>query len=255
MIPKALKHYHDKVYVVTYPSAAERHQNAIQQLGEGNFEFVFGLNKNDTSIEELTAQGIYDGSLAKKADPKDRAMTLGHICCSIGHRLAYQRMLADGCERALIFEDDVLVLPMDEEYIEAAITNIPGDAEVIQWGWSGGRFRPAFGQLQQAVFHIKHMLGLYKFDHTMIRNTYMRPFNEYFHVASVNFLTHAYTVTSSAAEKLIELNTPIHLNSDHALIHAALSELTKSYVSAMQFFGQRSLDPSDPLESQTQKYY
>lgn len=255
MIPAALKNHHDKVYVVTYPSADERHRNAVTQLGEGNFEFIFGLNKDDTSIEELTRQGIYDEDRARNADPKDRAMTLGHICCSIGHRLAYQRMISDGCERALIFEDDVLVLPVDEGYIETALLNIPHDAEVIQWGWSGGRFRPPFGQLQQAIFHVKHVLGLYKFNHTMIRNTYMRPYNEYFHVASVNFLTHAYTVTRSAAEKLIELNTPIHLNSDHALIHAALSGITKSYVSATRLFEQRSIDPADPLESKTQKYY
>ena len=89
----------------------------------------------------------------------------------------------------------------------------------------------------------------------MIRNLYMKPYNEHFHISSVNFLLHSYTITRPAAEKLIELNTPINLNSDHAAVYAILNGDIRGYVSRKQFFGQRSIDPSDPVESQTQKYY
>lgn len=255
MIPAPLRNFHDKAYVVTYAAAEERQRSVAEQLGEGNFEFVYGVDKRDVTKERLITDGTYDEEMAIRVDPKGRSMTLGHICCSIGHRLAYEKMLADGCERALIFEDDVTTMPVDDNTVEAMLANIPADAECIQWGWNGGRFKPALGGVQQAIFHAKYALGQYKLNHRMIRNLYMRPYNDYFHVASVNFLAHAYTVTRTAAEKLIRWNTPINLNADHVLIHAILDGDISGYVPVTQLFGQRSIDPQDPVESLTQKYY
>ncbi len=255
MLAESLRKIHDKAYVITYPAAKERQLSVTEQLGNGAFEFVYGVDKRDFTIEGLIADGTYDEGLAMLTDPKGRKLTLGHICCSIGHRRAYRKMLDDGCERALIFEDDVVTLPVDEAEIETILANLPPDADLIQWGWMGGRFRPPLGALQQAIFHIKYAFGRYKLDHRMIRNLYMRPYNDHFHIASVNFLTHAYTVTRRAAEEFIRWNTPINLNADHVLILATLAGDVRGYVPKVQLFGQRSIDPNDPLESLTQKYY
>jgi len=255
MISESLQNFHDKAYVVTHTGAEARQRSVIDQLGEGTFEFVFSINKNDVTIEELIADGTYDEALAMRVDPKGRRMTLGHICCSIGHRRAYRKMIEDGCERALIFEDDVVTIPVDEKTVETMLANVPPDADVIQWGWNGGRFKPALGTVQQAIFHAKYALGMYKLNHRMIRNLYMRQYNDYFHVASVNFLAHAYTLTRVAAEHFIRWNTPINLNADHVLLHAILDEDVRGYVPVTQLFDQRSIDPSDPLDSLTQKYY
>ncbi len=255
MLSPSLKSAHDRIYVLTIPAAEERRTNVIEQLGGGNFEFVCGIDKTTVTISDLIRSGTYNKELAVETDPKGREMTVGHICCAIGHRLIYQRMLDDGCERALIFEDDAVTLPVDDAEIETILANVPPDAELIQWGWTGGRFRPPFGAVQQAIFHIKYALGRYKLDHRMIRNLYMRPYNDHFHVGSVNFLAHAYSITRSAAETFIRWNTPIILNADHVLIHAALAGDVRAYVPRVQLFGQRSIDPDDPLESLTQKYY
>lgn len=255
MLSSALRKFHDRIYVVTTENGRERHANIREQLGSDGIEFVYSVDKTTTSKEQLIAEGVYDEKLAISVDPKDRAMTLGHICCSIGHRRAYQRFLETDAERVLIFEDDVTVLPVSEEQIEKMLAAVPADAECIQWGWNGGRFKPALGSVQQAIFHVKRALGAYKLDHRMIRNLYMRPHNEHFHIASVNFLAHAYTINRKAAKKFIEWNTPINLNADHVLIHAILAGDVRGYVPLTQLFGQRSIDENDPMESLTQKYY
>jgi glycosyl transferase family 25 len=255
MLSDTLKSFHDAVYVLTIESARERHENVVQQLGEGNFEFVYGIDKNTVTKTGLIEDGVYDEEMAQRVDPKDRVMTLGHVCCAFGHRSVYQKMLESDCQRALVFEDDVVDLGISDNIIESALSNLPNDWELIYWGWSGGRFKPMLGSLQQLVFHIRYKLGMYKLNHRMISNLYMRPFNDYFDVSSVNFLLHSYSITRSAAEKLIRWNTPIHYNSDHAAIHAVLDGDIRAYVSKKQFFGQRSFDPADPLESMTQKYY
>ena len=255
MLSSALRSIHDTAYVLTIASNKERQDGVTEHLGDGNFEFVLGLDKQTVTKEELIRDGVYDEEMARNADPKDRVMTLGHTCCAFGHRAVYQKMLDAGCERALIFEDDVVDLGVPEEYIESAINNLPDDWEIVYWGWTGGRFKPLLGSLQQLIFHIRHSLGMYKFNHRMIRNSYMRHYNDYFDVSSANFLLHAYSLTRAGARKLIRWNTPIHLNSDHAPIHAILDGDVRGYVSRRQLFGQRSFDPADPLESLTQKYY
>lgn len=255
MLSPALRSFHDRVYVVTHPGAIERQEAVSVELGRGNFEFVFGIDKATVTKEELIDSRIYDEELAIRTDRHGRAMTLGHVCCALGHRRAYERMIEEGCERVLIFEDDVFGMQFGEDEIEIALGNIPADAELIYWGWRGGRFRPPLGLVQQAIFHARRAVGLERFNHRMISNFYMRRYNEHFHVSSANFLLHAYTITRNAAVRLIEMNTPICLNADHAPIHAILNGDIRGYVSARQFFGQRSIDPADPVESMTQKYY
>jgi GR25 family glycosyltransferase involved in LPS biosynthesis len=251
MLFESLKNFHDLVYVLTIPSATDRHENAVQQLGEGNFEFVYGVDKNDVSKEEFAAKGIYDESVARQTDRRNKPMTLGHICCSLGHRMIYERFLATDAVRALIFEDDVVVNEIAEDEVEAAVSSVPPDAELIYWGWAGGSYRPWFGAVKQALYHSQHGLGLERYNHTMIGNLYSRPFNDHFDIAGKHFLTHAYSITRSAAEALIKWNTPIKLNSDNALMYAVLNGDVRGYVSRRQLFNQRSFDKSDPLLSLT----
>ena len=184
----------------------------------------------------------------------ERSDTQRHIAFRTNNPF-HERIVEKGCGRALVFEDDVVDLHVPDEMVREILAAVPADAEVIQWGWNGGRFRPSLGVLQQALSHVKYAFGRMKFNHTRIRNSYMRRYNDHFHVASTNFLAHAYTITGDAARKFIAYNTPIRMNADHVLLHAILDELVRGYVPITQLFGQRSIDPGDEMESMTQKYY
>jgi glycosyl transferase family 25 len=252
MLSASLRAFHDKVFVLTLDGDAERQENVRQQLGTEGIEFVYGLDKRGVTKQQLIDEGIYDEELARRTDPHDRVMTLGQICCTLGHRWIYEKILDSDCERALIFEDDVVAFPVSEERIDEAVSSIPPDAELIYWGYCGGRFSPPLGQVQQAILHMKHAFGHYKHNHRMIRNVYMRRYNDFFDVAAVNFLAHAYTVTRSAAEVLRRRNDPIVLNADHVLVHAVLNEEIRAYVAREKLFWQRSNDPHDPTASLTE---
>ena len=251
MLSPALKNFHDGVFVITAPGFEERQESARRELGEGNFEFIVGINRDSTSKEELTAQGLYDEARAIKLDRSSKPMSLGHVCCSIGHRNVYQHVVDNKIERALIFEDDVVLNPIEENEIEPIVSDIPGDAELIYWGWSGGGYRPAHATLKQALYHVQHAIGVLKYDHTMIKNLYAEPYNDHFDVAGKRLLGHSYTVTLSAAEKLLKLNTPIALNADNALLYAVLRGEVRAYNSKVKLFGQRTMDRSDPLLTAT----
>jgi hypothetical protein len=251
MLFDALKEFHDSVYVLTIPSAIERQESVRQQLGDGNFEFVYGVDKNDVSKQELEEKGIYKEAVARKTDRRNKAMTLGHICCSLGHRMIYERFLASSGKRCLIFEDDVVAYDVDDDKVRSSVAAIPPDAELVYWGWEGGGYRPWYGGAKQMLYHSQYALGLLRYDHTMIRNLYSRPYNEHFDRAGKHFLAHSYTVTRRAAEVLIEWNTPIRLNGDNALLYAVLNGDVTAYVARNRLFGQRSGDETDPVQSLT----
>ena len=131
MLSPALRNYHDLVLVVTHAGAVDRQKNVMEQLGAENFEFVQSIDKNSVTKPQLIDEGVYDEGLAQHRDRRHRKMTLGHVCCAYGHRLAYERMIEYRSERGLIFEDDALTLPVSDAEIRSAVNNIPSDAELI----------------------------------------------------------------------------------------------------------------------------
>ena len=251
MLSESLRKYHDAVFVVTAPGFDERQQSATKELGNGNFEFIYGLNKSETTKEELIAGGVYDEQRAIELDRSSKPMTVGHICCSLAHTNAYERMVDDNVERALIFEDDVTVSPIDEEDVLQILANAPDDAELIYWGWAA-TMEPKHAPLKKWLYKRQHDLGLLTYTHTMIDNLYPREFNEYFLAAGKTFYTHAYSLTRSAAEKLLAINSPVVLNADNAIMHGVLSGEIKAYLSIRQLFGQRSHLDSAAMPSLTQ---
>ena len=252
MLSKSFRDFHDGAFVVTVKSFTDRQESTRRELGDGNFEFMYGVDKTTVTKEQMLADGIYDEARAIEIDRSSKPMTLGHICCSIGHANVYRHMVENGIERAMIFEDDVVVIPSNEADIQAAVDHAPDDAELIYWGWTGVEKRPTFAVAKQQLYKVQHSLGLLKYNHRMIDNLYPREHNKYFKVAGKHFCAHAYTLTLSGAETLLRWNTPVILNADNALMYAVMNGDLRAYVSTRQFFGQRSLDDNDPIQSLTQ---
>ena len=252
MLSESLRKYHDAVFVVTAPGFDERQESATKELGAGNFEFVFGVNKSQTSKEELMEDGIYDERRAMELDRSGKPMTLGAVCCSIGHANAYRQMIERGIKRALIFEDDLSVNPIAEEQIAAILNSLPEDHQLVYWGWSGVERKPRFGTLKQQIYKLQHSIGVLKYNPTMIDNLYPAEFNDHFDIAGKHFGAYAYTVILDAAEALLKWNSPVVLNADNALMYALLNGDLRGYVSRERLFGEHSQGSPGTIESTVQ---
>jgi glycosyl transferase, family 25 len=252
VLPDDLKNFHDRVFVLTVPSSADRREAVVRELGEGNFEFFEGVDKADVSIDELRNSGVYDEEAAMRADRSSRAMRLGEVCCALGHRRIYEEIIASGAERCLIMEDDIVIKREFLTRVDDVVAFVPEGAELVYWGWLTGGRSPWYGGIKQAVYHFLHSLGSLKYDHTMIRNLYSRRHNEYFDHAGKHFGAHAYTVTRSAAKVLVEMNTPIVYNADNLLMQAVMQEKVRAFICSKPLLTQRSVDPNDPVKSLTQ---
>lgn len=249
---KSLHDFHEHRYVLTTAKNLQRQKSVKNELATWDLDFFYGVDKNDVTKKDFVEKGIYDEQKAKNLDRRNRVMKLGHICCSLGHRLIYEDMLEKGFNQVLIFEDDVLVLREKESLLPEILQQIPSDAEMIYWGWGGLEKPPLQASLKKAIYHIQHSIGLLKYNHTMIKNLYPKPYNEHFRIAGKQFCTQAYTITRSGAEKLIECQTPVAFNADVALTHLILNGILKAYIVIPPLFSQGSLDINHEFTSLTE---
>ena len=132
--------------------------------------------------------------------------------------------------RVLIFEDDAVPDPVMMKKVPEILNEIPEDCELLMWGWSKNGEPPSGKLLKVAAYHIQHSLGFLKWNHTIIRNLYAKPFSAHLKKAGFHDFTYAYGITKQAAEKLIAIQTPIQYIADNLLAHAATGEKLSSYI-------------------------
>lgn len=236
----ALNHFFDHIYVVTLKRATTRQEQIAKQLHGLNFQFFFGADKNDFSIEALKANGTYDEAAAKHWHRYNKPMNGGQIGCSWSHRQVYEDMLRKGYQRILILEDDVFVNEKALPFFTQMMAELPTDWELLYFDYlknTNTNFRTA---IKQMIYHIQHAIGALKWNHTTINNLYAKPFSTHLKKAGYHMYTSAYAITAPAAQKLMALQTPIAHIADHLLAHAITNSVIKGYIAVPKLFEQES---------------
>ncbi|MBL0336695.1 MAG: glycosyltransferase family 25 protein [Chitinophagaceae bacterium] len=227
---RLLNKYYDKIWVLTIQAAADRRENFARHFERLDYEFFYGADKNQFTIEQVTADNIYNDKLARQHHRYDKCMKHGEIACSWSHKMMYEEMLAKGYEKVLIFEDDALPDPEQMARIPVILHEIPEHADLVWWGWSKNGERNPAGRFKQFFYHIQHRAGKLKWDDRMIRHLYARPFSGQLKIAGFHDYTFAYAINRHAAEKLAEKQTPIQYIADNLLAHASTNHWLKGYI-------------------------
>lgn len=225
-----LNTYYDHIYVLSVEAAAERRKLFAERFRGLRYDFFLGADKARFTIDEVAASGIFSEPLARKHHRFGKTMKHGEIACSLSHRMMYQDMLTNNYNRVLIFEDDAVPDPSVLKAAAEILSEIPGDCELLMWGWDKNAEAGPGTPFKKAAYHVKHSLGRLKWDHTMIRNLYAKPFSEHLKKAGFHDYTYAYAVNRPAAEKLISMQTPVQYIADNLLAHAATKEILNSFI-------------------------
>ncbi len=236
-----LNQYYDHIYVLSVASAETRRNQFAERFAGLNYSFFFGADKNKFSVEEAAAKGIFSETLTRQHHRFGKTMKHGEIACSWSHKMIYEDMLAHHYNRVLVFEDDAVPDPAMVEKIPAILGEIPGGCELLMWGWDKNGDAGLNAAVKKFIYHIQHSLGRLKWDHTMIRNLYARPFSRHLKKAGFHDYTYAYAVTRSGAEKLIRLQTPVQYIADNLLAHAVSKGIVTGYITYPKVFLHDSL--------------
>lgn len=235
---RCLEGHFDKIYVLTLERAVERQNRVRERLAGLNYEFFYGADKNTLTEEYLRQHRIYDEEKSRKLHRYGKGMAVGHIACSLSHRLIYQKILDEGYQRVLIFEDDVVPLYHELNYLSEALRELPENWELIYLGFQKNYpVTPKLRRKHHFYLGLSYV-GMIKMKPGMVRNALPRPFSSRLLKAGSHDLTHAYAVTPAACQKLIHAQTPVVFNADPLLAHLIMKGELNAFITEPQFFTQ-----------------
>ncbi|MDQ6755967.1 MAG: glycosyltransferase family 25 protein, partial [Bacteroidota bacterium] len=211
-----------------------------------NYEFFFGADKNNFSIEELKSKNIYNETLAMEHHRYSKPMTPGQIGCSLSHKMIYEKIIKEDYKKVLILEDDVVPAENSIILFTEIIKELPNDWELLYLDYSKNE-KPK--PLKKFWYHIQKILDGLKWSHTIINNLYAKKLSNHIAVAGFHDYTDAYAVTINAAKKLLEMQTPVCYVADNLLATASSSKKINAFISAPKLFRQLSQDKTSSFDS------
>lgn len=235
-----LNGYFDKIFVVSLDRAADRQAAVKQQLEGLDFSFFRAVDKQDFTVEQAIKSGVYDEIKALRLNRYGiRKLLLGEIACAWSHRNLYEKIVAEGYERVLIFEDDVVPKLSTLKLLPHTMQQLPEDWELVYLGFLQNE-EVAPKQWRKKQFY--KLLATFKAYRWLTRrhvnNLFPKPYSANLRIAGLHDCTHAYAVSSSAAEKLLKAQTPIYATADELMTHEVIKGNLNAFICNPTFFDQ-----------------
>ena len=235
---QALNQYFDKIFVITLHRSEDRHAKINKHFAGVDFEYFYGVDKQNLSYDELVANNIYNPARAKKMHRNSKEMQFGHIACSMSHKELYKHILEKGYERVLVMEDDFVPAIIDEKLYEAINRELPVDWELVYWGYYLNEKTNFLMKLKQYYYFLLSALRLIKWTPVKVSNLYPKSYSAHLKKAGFHNTTHAYAVSKSILQKLIDLQTPVAFNADTLLTELVMSGKAKAFITVPRVFDQ-----------------
>ncbi|MEO7923531.1 MAG: glycosyltransferase family 25 protein [Chitinophagaceae bacterium] len=241
-----LKQYFDKVLVLTVPRFKERQEKVKQRLAGIDFEFFYGVDKNDLDETAIAASYHYDKRNTLAIRQYFPPLNTGEIACSLSHRNIYQAMMDQNWKRVLVFEDDVVPDEQNLPLLFDALKELPANWELFYLGYLKNEKVNAGRKIQQAWYRIMSVFGLTNIPWAMIKNRLPKNFSSSLMKAGFHDCTHAYAVSLEGAKKLVSAQTPVIYRADNLLTALVLQEELNAFTSRSFLFNQEIFtDKSD----------
>ncbi len=117
------------VFVINMPKSEKRREIAAKRLKEANLDYHF-IEAVDGKLLDFN-HPHYDRN--KRLRYFGRDLLLAEIGCLLSHRKVYQKMVEDNVEKALIFEDDVVLKEPNFKALLESIINSQTPWDVIRF--------------------------------------------------------------------------------------------------------------------------
>jgi glycosyl transferase family 25 len=226
----ALNRWADRMLVVSLRRATERRETLPARLAGLRWEYLDAIDRNDLDREQLLRDGVVDERRTRPAYRLRAGLSLGAVGCALTHRIGYARMLAEGWERLVLFEDDVVPVPEALAALPAALRELPPSWELCYLGYSQRRPATPGDRLKVASYAVLGAVGLSRWQPGEALRLIPRPFSPRLLRAGRLTGTHAYAITRAAARKLLAAQTPVAYAADQLLMRMILGGALEAYV-------------------------
>ena len=236
----------DNVVVVTIPSATARQKDVSELMAALKlpFEFHFGRDCRNATLEELISQGDYDPVSRQRLGRPP--MTPGEIGCALSHRDAARAIANGPHRRVLVLEDDVILIPDSLRHFDESINTMPAAWNLAYFGYAAMNLEtPLMTRIKLASYYpLRHMLGSSAHDPRTIRRIFRRPLNSHWMQAGWFNNAIAYGIDRKAAKFIADSQTSISFEADLILNHLVRFSEMKSICLRHPIFDQRLDIPS-----------
>ena len=236
---QALNAFFDRIYVITLRRATDRHALLARALAGLRYEVFHGQDKRDLDPADLRERGIYDDREARRLHRHGRGMNLGEIACALSHAGVWRRILEEGHERALVFEDDAVPVEGAIDLAPAALAQLPPTWELLYLGYDRNEEVTLRPRVNRAAYVALGALGIIRWSAKEAANLLPRPHSTNLRRAGFHDHLHAYGLTAAGARKLLEFQQPIVLAADTAATRLVLRGRLEAYVTEPKLFLQR----------------
>jgi glycosyl transferase family 25 len=230
----------DRIFIVSLKRAADRQVRVRERLRGLRYELFWGTDQAEIDIPALERAGVYSEERARSLHRNGKAMSPGHIGCSMSHRAVYEAIVRNGWERVLVFEDDVLPRAANLPVLAQALAELPATWDILYLGYDTGETFGAWERVKQAAYLPLAALRLIKWTPRQVLGLHSRPFSPHLRRAGKHHGTHAYAVSLRGAKRLLEAQTPVASNADQLLIRLCIGEEIEAFVTEPKFFDQES---------------
>ena len=248
---RLLNDYYDKIYVLSLPRLTQRIEYIKKTLSGLNFEFFFGVDKQHVSIDQLKEQGLYATEHYQQFYKKPKEISLGMLCCSLGHLKIYEAIVQNNYKKTLVLEDDALPVLESLDFFSRIIRELPDEWEILYLGCEKNQNSGIKEKFKQVIYMAFPYHSQLKLTRQIYANYY--PVNISRHIAKAGFhdCTHAYGITLEGAKKLIKEQKPVRFHPDNLLSYMAGTGQLKAYVARPKLFNQLSafVNKQDSLTS------
>jgi glycosyl transferase family 25 len=242
-----LNRWADRMLVVSLRRATERRETLPARLAGLRYELLDAVDRADLDRAALLRDGIVDERRTRRAYRLREGLSLGAVGCALSHRIGYERMLAAGWERLVLFEDDVVPVPEALAALSDALRELPPTWELCYLGYSHHLPATPRARLKAASYAALGAVGLSRWRPGEALRLVARPFSPRLLRAGRLTGTHAYAVTRAGAQKLLAAQTPVAYAADQLLMRMILGGALEAYVvDPMPFDYERGADGGPP---------
>lgn len=231
-----LNQYFDKIYIITLERSNERHEFIRKSLPELNYEFHWGTDGKEFSIDTFIDKGLYNSHLSKQLrilnDQASNDMLVNAVACALSHTGIHKKMLDNGYKKVLVLEDDIVIGKNSNPIqLQKGFDELPGDWDLLYLGHlDNNMIRKLSTKIRiKLLYPILYSLGYKRYNPEYLHRRYPRSFSDQLNRAGYHYGTHAYAISETGAKKLLRYQTPVTREIDIAAAELSMLNFLNSF--------------------------
>jgi len=212
----------DAIWILTIPRNLQRQEFIRRELKGLPFEFFTGIDGQSLTRDDPRLD------LEECERRNRRTVKTNEIACTLSHLVMYQRILDEGLQKVLIFEDDAVFDTRKARWVSHILERLPEDWELVYWGYRDGELRGPW-------FELLEFFGKKRKPFPVVS----RAVHQGLRTAAGHDFTHAYAITNEGARKLLEDAYPVKQTADGHLEEYVLAGKLRAYAAVPKIFLQQ----------------